>query len=548
MPGRRRWRALVASLACLAGGLLPLAHSDAAFSTNENARTLVLSLPGPFNGCGYLDPGATPTSDAIGDLLLPSAFITNADGTLVGEDGPIASAELTSLSPETVRYALAPNEIWSDGATFTGVDLVAWWQRAKSLSSVVSDGYRAIKSLTLSRSGLSVTAVFAQPYAEWDLLFRDVEAVGTPPGCALSGLLSRPTLGPYVVSSATANRLVLLMNPNWPLDPGRFGRVVITDAQSLPSAGDPYADYTLDVSATAIEAISSHPTLLSRITSSSDIEELTFSPHALLTSALSVRQALSWSIQRQSMIDKIFGLVTFSPSVAASALYSQGQAQYPGGSGYNPVGQATTTTTVRSTNGLNDCASCAVAALRASGFRRTSAGWVDGVGQLVSVQLAVGPNVLDHLVAAIAKRDWAALGLSATLVDESSEIAAATAAATGRADVAVFLRPTTTTPSYAARSWVGSAFPDAYSSGVRIAAVAALFGQALAIFNPVTAASTWLRLDQVVMTDFWVRPLFTPPSLVVWSSSLTEVLNSVTVPGFVDQLPAWSITPPTPIT
>ena len=58
-----------------------------------------------------------------------------------------------------------------------------------------------------------------------------------------------------------------------------------------------------------------------------------------------MRQALSWSIERQALIDKEFGAVTFSPSVAASAIYSQGQSQYPGGGGTNPVGQATTTTT-----------------------------------------------------------------------------------------------------------------------------------------------------------------------------------------------------------
>ncbi len=548
MRRRRWWRALVLSLVCLASAIVPLARSGAASSIDENARTLLLSLPGPFNGCGYLDPGATPTSDAIGDLLLPSAFITNPDGTLVGEDGPIASAELTSLSPETVRYTIAPNENWSDGAPFTGVDLLAWWQRAKSLASVVSDGYRAIKSLTLSSSGLTVTAIFAQPYADWGLLFRDVEAVGTPPGCSLSDLLARPTLGPYYIERASPSRLVLVLNPSWPLDPNRFGRVVVTDAQSVLTVSDAYADYTLDVSGAAIEAISSHPTLLSRIDSSSDIEELTFSPDEVLTSASTVRQALSWSIERQAMIDEIFGSVTFSPSVAASALYSQGQAQYPGGSGSNPVGQATTTTTVVSNNGLSDCVSCAVAALRASGFRRTSAGWLDGIGQLVSVRLAVGPNGLDHRVAGIVKRDWVAIGIGATLVDESSEIAAAEAAATGQADVAIFLRPTATTPSYAARSWVGPAYPDTYPSGVRIAAVAKLFDQALAIFNPVTAASTWLQLDQLILTDFWVRPLFTAPSLVVWSSSFTSVLNSFTVAGFVDQLPTWSIAPPSSTT
>jgi hypothetical protein len=123
---------------------------------------------------------------------------------------------------------------------------------------------------------------------------------------------------------------------------------------------------------------------------------------------------------------------------------------------------------------------------------------------------------------------------------------AARAAASSNADVAIFSRPTITAPSYAARSWAGPAYPNTYPSGVRSATVTSLFSQASAIFNPVTASATWLRLDQAVMNDYWVRPLFTAPSLAVWSSSLVTVQSTFTVTGFVDQLPTWSITPVTP--
>ena len=553
MWSRRHWRVLVISvfgLAVLAAFVVPVARSGALQYTNanENARTLVLSLPGPFNGCSYLDLGATPTTDAVLDLTRPSAFVTNANGTLIGQNGPIASAELTSLQPETVRYTISSGLSWSDGTLFTGSDLVAWWQRAKSLASVTSDGYRAIKSLSVSPNGLTVTAVFAAPYADWNLLFRDVEAPGTPEGCAISNLIGRPSLGPYLVTRATANRLVLTMNANWRLDTNRFGRIVITDTQSLPStAKDIWADYSLAVNSGAILTLSSHPTLLSRISSSSNIEEMTFASASPSTSLLAVREALSWSVLRQAMIDHIFGAVTFSPSVAASAIYSQGQSQYPGTGGSNPTGQSTTTTTKGGpSNGSSDCVTCAIDVLKENGFRRTSSGWLSSTGKALSIRLAVGPSGLDHSVAALVKNDWASIGVSATLVNKSSETVAARAAASSNADVAIFSRPTITAPSYAARSWAGPAYPNTYPSGVRSTTVTSLFSQASAIFNPVTASATWLRLDQAVMKHYWVRPLFTAPSLAVWSSSLVTVQSTFTVTGFVDQLPTWSITPVTP--
>jgi hypothetical protein len=188
---------------------------------------------------------------------------------------------------------------------------------------------------------------------------------------------------------------------------------------------------------------------------------------------------------------------------------------------------------------------CALDNLKESGFRRTSSGWLSEAGTLLSIRLAVGPSALDHSVAALVKKDWKSIGVTATLINESSETGAASAAASGIADAAIFSRPTMTAPSYAARSWAGPAYPNTYPSGDRSTTVTTLFQQASSIFNPVTASATWLLLDQSILSDYWVRPLFTAPSLVVWSSSLVTVQGSFTVTGFVDQLPTWSIAPPT---
>ena len=536
--------ALAVGALCLVGALVPLARSGASAPGNENASTLDISLPGPFTGCSYLDPGATVTSDAILDLVRPSAFETNFNGTLQGEDGAISSAELISLSPQTVRYTISPNLVWSDGLAFNGADLVDWWQRARTLASVTSDGYRAIKSLVVATNGLSVTATFATPYADWELLFRDVEAPGTTAGCAIGNLVSRPSLGAYFVSSATPSRIVLAMNPEWPLDPNRFGRIVITDTQNLPSSySSSYADYTLALSSASIVALSNHPTLNSHIGSSNNIEELTFAPGTPITSQMNLRKALSLSISRQSMIDTLFGSVTYSPSVAASAIYSQGQSQYPGPSGSNPAGQTTTTTTTPTKGSLADCVACALAALRAAGYTHTSAGWVDGSAKPLTVELGVGASVLDHSVAKLVVADWKAIGIRTVVVDEASDVVAAHAAATGNVDAALFARPTQTNPSYAARSWAGPPYLDTYPSGVRIASVTTLFDDASSIFNPVTATQTWLQIDRTIMNNFWVRPLFTAPSLIIWSGLLTPVQGSFIVSGFVDEIPSWSKTP-----
>ncbi|HXC19574.1 MAG TPA: ABC transporter substrate-binding protein [Acidimicrobiales bacterium] len=529
--------------------LVPIGRSGAspAKTNSLNAMTVDVSLPGPFNGCTFLDPGATPTSDAINDLIVPSAFLTTSAGNLYGENGPIASAELTSLTPETVKYTIAPNEKWSNGTAFNGNDLEGWWLRARALRTVLSDGYRDITSLTVSKDGYGVTAVFATPYADWNLLFRDVEALGTQGNCSLSSLLARPSLGPYSVTSATASRVVLTMNRHWPVDTDRFGRIVITDAGVIPaSPGAHFVNFSLVVNRSLVQAISAHPNVMSHIGSSSNIEEIAFASSRPLIKRIAVREALSWSIGRQALIDQLWGAVTFSPSVAASALYSQGQSNYPGPAGTSPSAQTTTTTIAPSSaqNGLGDCLLCALDVLSQSGFVRSATGWTTASGTPLNLTMAVGPSALDETVAASIVHEWASIGIKVKEVNVRSDVAAAVATSTNTDDLAIFTRPTVTAVSYAARSWSGPGYADAYPSGWRTTTVTNLFNQAIANFNPVTASTTWLQMDQTIQSSYWARPLFTSPSLLAWTNTLTGVTTSFSVPGLLDQVPIWSVAPP----
>lgn len=540
------YRLLTIAALGLSAVLVPLSISSASTSpvaSSDNAKTLNVSLPGPFNGCTYLDSAAGPTTGAILDLVRPSAFLTTSGGSLVGAGGPIASAELTSLNPETVQYTIAANQKWSNGAPFTGNALVSWWLRARHLQSVQSDGYRSISSLSVSKAGQMVTAVFATPYADWNLLFRDVEALGSTKGCSLRLLVSRPSLGPYLVQSASPHRIVLVMNKHWTSDVNRFGRIVITDTDVLSTSGaTPFVSYSLSVDRAHIQELSSHPTVLSHIGSSSNVEEMTFAPQRPLSSQLAIREALSWAIDRQALLNQLWGAVTFSPSVAASALYSQGQSSYPGGGGNGPTAQTTTSTTTPSaaTNGLADCPTCAIEVLRAAGYRRSPIGWTRNGSAPLSIKVVYGPSGLDQSVSTFIENRWKHLGIAVSAVEVKSDAAAAKSAASNVADVAVFARPTIAAVSYAARSWSGPAYSDTFPSGVRSTAVNSLFKQAIAIFNPVTASATWLTMDQILMTAYWVRPLFTAPSLIEWSNSLAGVVSSYSTVGLLDQVPNWS--------
>ena len=548
---RRALFGIAAAVALLGPVVAARAATSAPSPAPNNDKTLTIALPGPFSGCTFLDPGVTPTATAMLDLLRPSAFLTNPNGVVVGAGGSIGSAELTSLQPETVVYTLRPHVTWSNGQVFNGGDLKAWWEHARTLDSVQSDGYRALSSLAVSRSGLTVTAIFRRPYADWNLLFRDVEARNAPTGCSLAKLVRRPSIGPYFVAAASPQRIVLRMNRHWPLERFRFGRLVLVANGPIPSnARTSFVSYSLIVNRAQEQTLSAHPSLLSYFGNSTAIEQIRFAPRRPLTRSLAIREALSWSLNRQSIINQLWGSVTFSPSVGASAVFAQGQSNYPGSNGSGPTAQLTTTTANPASNSatptLSDCSACARDVLEAAKFHRTMTGWRTAKGALLLVRLAVGPSEVDRATALIVARQWRRAGFGVKEMHTPSDFRAAADVVRGGVDAAVLSRAVETTPGFAARSWSGPPYLDTFLSGYRTRSTNVLFNQAMANFNPVTASATWLAFDQAIMTSFWVRPLFTPPSLMEWSNNLVGVTGASSVPGFMDQVPNWTTVVPLP--
>jgi len=512
---------------------------------NPATSTLTIALPGPFNGCSVLSPEATATTSAVLDLIRPSAFQTGPTNVLTGEGGAIISAELVSLHPETVSYSIDPKMSWTNGRPFSVSDLITWWRAARLLTSVNGDGYRDISSMAISKTGNSVTATFSTDFADWNLLFRDVEQSGVTRSCAVNQLAIQPSLGPYLVESAAPSRIVLLANPEWTINYNRFHEVIITSSTTLPTSGAKYfVKYDPVATESLVENLVAHPRFQGQFGNSSDIVEMTFSPQRALTQSRPLRVALSWLLNRRAILNHLFGSFTFTPSVPTSALFSQGQVDYP-------VADKTVKPTPRNSAVVDpsqDCDACAVTLLDSLGYFKSTTGWRDATNSALGVVLAEGPSTLDHRTATLVAQQWTAQGITVTITRGSTDAQAAAMAATGTADVAIFDRPTSTTPWTSARSWGETPYLDSYSSGVRTTATNRLFTLAQATFNPATADVTWLKIDHQILTEFWVRPLYTVPSMTEWSGPVANVVPALSLSGLVDQVSNWGITLPSTTT
>ena len=170
------------------------------------------------------------------DLTQPSAFVTNPNGTLAGEGGAIASAELMSLSPETVRYTIGAEPVLErQHVASTGK---TWWRGGSAPRRWPAS--RATGIARSSRSRVSTNQFTRDGRLRQALrrlgssLSRHGRARYAAFGCSIAKSLDARLARPLSRSpSATPSRVVIDDEPRrGPSITNRFGRIVITDTQS----------------------------------------------------------------------------------------------------------------------------------------------------------------------------------------------------------------------------------------------------------------------------------------------------------------------------
>jgi peptide/nickel transport system substrate-binding protein len=539
------WFVAAAAVALGISLIAPVAATTTTTASSHSAR-LTLSIPGPITGCYYYGSGANASLRAILDLVRPSAFTTNPTGDLVGATGPIVQAELVSLAPQTVVYSINTSWHWSNGLAFNGEDLRQWYLRARVLATSAVDGYRDIGSLSVDSANDKVRVVFARPYADWATLFRDVSQRNRPLNCSLATLAAEPSLGPYVLTSINSQSALLTRNRLWSGPNVRFNTVVVKTNLAPRSFGRrDFVDYRSSMTQSQLTELTNTTVLDGHIGSSNKIVTVGFSPHRALTVQLAVREFLGWSIDRQQLINRELGPLTFSPGLADSALFSQGERQYPGTPGLGPLGQSqlAPNTAIPTTVG-QDCVSCAPSVLAAAGFVEKNSLWRSSSGQPLVVKVAVGPTVFDQRTAVAIEAQWRGAGVATRSVFCGTDGQVAAMLAHGHADVGIFTVTTGVVPSQTARSWTSTNLGDGFDIGWRSALIDQWYTSALDTFNPNDAAATYAQIDQQITTQAWERPLFTLPSVVTWSTNVAGIYGSVTLESFVDEVPSWGVALP----
>ena len=201
-----------------AAPLPPVAGSPAAAAGVREVVLGVDRLIGGFNPHTLADQ--TPISEAVADLLLPSAFHQGATGQWVINRTLLDSAAVTGTQPFTVTYRIRRNAQWSDVTPIAAEDFGYLAEEMRGQPGVVdSAGYQLINQVISRDGGKTAEVVFNRPYAGWRTLFRNLlpaHLLKDAPGGWSEGLDAGVPVsgGPFAMTSLDRARGELVLERN----------------------------------------------------------------------------------------------------------------------------------------------------------------------------------------------------------------------------------------------------------------------------------------------------------------------------------------------
>jgi len=554
---------------------------------------ITLGIDQPVAGCNpNAIPGGTWAASTILEPVLPSPFVVNPDGESVYDSAVISQAEVVNTAPQTVVYSINPAAVWSDGVPLTAADFVyAWRHQVGSTgggasagavgtqtggTSTATVGYRDIASVTGSGDGRTVTVVFKQAFADWEMLFNDLlpaqvmQKAGWDPACTTVEPQIDLSAGPFAIQSATSEEIVLVRNPRWWGQTPNLDRIVVKIAKSPAqlarwlSVGKVQVVQPRGLDEVFLERVTGAPDVSSTADLSTRFVQLVFSTTGPSTANVSVRRALAFAIDRQDLVNQVVGWVDTGIAPAASHLYAQSQGAYPGPvpppvqvaatpsrpQNQAPLSSVTTPTPSRPFPRTADPTET-TRLLDAAGDSQTPSGtWRQPDGSPVTVRVAVDQH--DQWAAqagSVIVAQLNAAGFDATEIPAQGGTAAGEDLATGAADAAVLAFSGTPYPSEAI-SWYTPELGPPGSNGSQDWSnfddpnLNQLLNRAARQLNPVTAKPLYTQADMLLWSQMVALPLFTEPDVLAWSNFTAGISANPMGPGLLWYPETWAIRVP----
>lgn len=241
-------------------------------------------------------------------------FRSDAKGVYHPVPEYLASAEVTSVSPQVVTYRLNPKAVWSDGKPLGYQDFKAVWQASNGKDPAYnlsdSSGYEQISDVARGADPTEVKVTFAEPYADWQSLFNPLlpaAGLATPQAFNEGWIEKVPVYGgPFRIGEAdkTAQTITLVPNPGWWGPKPKLDRITyrVMDTSAITQAFlNNEVDYATAGTATAYGQLKDAKDAAIRTGTPWDEVHISFGGNGALADR-TVRQALTKALDRTSLI------------------------------------------------------------------------------------------------------------------------------------------------------------------------------------------------------------------------------------------------------
>ena len=309
----------------------------------------------------------------IMNMVWPQAFIVSNKLQPVLNRQLLASASVTSQSPQTVVYKLNPKAMWSDGTPITADDFIYNWEAqsgnpsytdlgGQAYDDASTAGYSQIASVVgsapssgaacdagstanrdagLCPNGRTVTVTFKPSFADWRSLFTNIvpahvaRTVGwntgfTGPAQVISGSW-------FKIQSAKANQsVVLTRNPTYWAKPAKLKTLVFQffsdDNQLVPALQNKEVSIINPSSAnlSIVQTANQVPNTTKVTVPGLEFEHFDFNQADPYLAKLPVREAIAHGVNRHSIIARTVGQISKGITPLGSRMLVPSQKGYAG--------------------------------------------------------------------------------------------------------------------------------------------------------------------------------------------------------------------------
>ena len=558
-------------------------------ATVKDGGTVTVGIEKQLGDWNPLD--ASISADQIYPLdgvYYAGAYIYQPDGTVTLNSDVMASATLTSTSPQTVVYKIKPGAVWSDGTPIDASDFIYEWLvnsgTDPNMATAGPVGYNDISSLVGSDGGKTVTATFSTQFPDWKSLFgpllpahiaakhgydetmtlaqlgADVKAekgAATPTGAVLqlensfnyfSNTAPVVSSGPYIVSSAPSDgsSVTEVKNPKWYGSPAHLNTMVykyIADASQEPTAlqnGEVNVIFPQPETDLVTQIKGMGSSVKYQITAGYENEHDDFN---LASPALggkteaqqeapdkvALRTAMLTAVDRQAIIARTVGLFDPSSKPLNNRFYIPQQAGY-------------TDDVTKFGLGSGNLSS-AKSILQKAGYTGigTALKYPNGTAVPAMTMRYTSGNAIRQTECNLFASEMKQLGITVNVETTSSLGKSLTHVAGYDYDIIVF-------------AWVATPFPNSGNYSIYVsgqgqnyenytsAQVDTLFKAASTSFDTATVNSDLSKIDSLLSQDAVTLPLYQKDDMVAFNSDLGNVRVNSTSQLFTYNVQDWGLT------